>query len=184
MDPAAGMNPSTPVNTAAPAGMDERGPSVPGEVPRAVVPVEGHDAPSPDPRGLHPAPAVGRVIHVGLRIRPLRGRFMDVLGPVRHPEPAVLSGIDPVSRRRWLLLYFGLKHPAVLLGVNPLSRRRLLLRFSLSRGLGLDFLRRRRLFRRSGWILSRCGRPGLNGSLGRRLLGLRLGGSRREQEGE
>src|SRR5216683_1645364 len=159
MDPAAGMNPSTPVNTAAPAGMDERGPSVPGEVPRAVVPVEGHDTPSPDPRGLHPGPAVGRVIHVGLRIRPLRGRFMDVLGPVRHPEPAVLSGIDPVSRRRWLLLYFGLKHPAVLLGVNPLSRR-------------------------SGWILSRCGRPGLNGSLGRRLLGLRLGGSRREQEGE
>src|SRR5258708_26811014 len=94
MDPAAGMNPSTPVTTAAPAGMDKRGPSVPGEVPRAVVAVERHDAPSPDPRGGDPCPAVGWIVHVGLRIRPLHGGFMDVLGAVRHPYPAVLRGVD------------------------------------------------------------------------------------------
>src|SRR6266849_6871146 len=138
MDPAAGMVPSTPVNTAAPAGMDERGPSVPGEVPRAVVPVERHDAPSPNPRGLYPSPAVGRVIHVGLRIRPLRGRFMDVLGPVRHPEPAVLSGINPMSCLRRLVWRFGLKHPAVMIGVDPLSRRWLLGRCGLGVRWGLD----------------------------------------------
>src|SRR5258708_30681660 len=48
----------TSPGTEGPRSSMPAGAAVPGEVPRAVVPVEGHDAPSPDPRGLHPAPAV------------------------------------------------------------------------------------------------------------------------------
>jgi hypothetical protein len=175
---------SAPV-IAPPSRMEVRGPSVPGEVPRPMVTVEGHRAPSPHPRRFHPYPAVSRVIHVGLRVRSLHRRLMDVLRSVRHPDPAVLSGIGPLPVLLRLRRFgrVDLIHPP-LIGVDPMSvGLRLLWCLSLNLGLGLAFLRRRRLFRRSGRRLSGWRGRGLNRDLGRQL-GLRLSGSRLGQQGD
>ena len=169
--------------------MKVRGPSIPGEVPRPLRAVERHNAPSPDPRRGDPCPAVGRVVDEGLWVGAVQRRFTDVLDGVRHPEPAILRGENPLSAPYWLLWRLRCRHPAVrrrLLRCFRYPDRAVLIRmdppslcirrhcgFALSLGLDLDLLRRGRgLLRRNGRNLSGRRSRWLNGCLRSRRSGL------------
>lgn len=123
---------------------------VPAEVPGSPNTEERVRAPSPNPRRCEPQPAIVGVVHIGIGVFVGRRALVHVLIAVRHEHPAVLVRIDPLARR------------------GALRRRRWIL------GLGLIFALgwRRRLRRRRGRRLGRCGRWGLHRR--RRLSRLRL----------
>src|SRR5581483_7542773 len=64
---------------------------------RAERPPIGRDTETEHPGRHHPAPPELRVIDVAIGERRLR-KDVRVDALIRHPEPAVLRGVDPLSR--------------------------------------------------------------------------------------
>src|SRR5882724_2206341 len=59
-------------------------------------------APTPKPRCGDPRPADPYTIDVLIRRSGAVGSFVDVLLAIRHPDPAILAGVDPLTRLvRW-----------------------------------------------------------------------------------
>ena len=125
--------------------------AVPREARRSVDPEVRPRSPAPDPRRNQPGPSVGGIVDVHVRFAVPGRRRVGVCVPIRHPHPAVLVRVDPLTRRNGL---GGL-------GLGLASRRRRRLHWRSRRRL--RWRSRRRLRRRRG------------------CLGSRLGGSRRHR---
>ena len=109
---------------------------------QASVPAKAHrtagaevriGTPAPNPRCRQPHPSVAGVVHIGIGGCVVAGAFVGVLVSVRHPNPAVLTRVNPLAPT------CRLNSPRGLL---------LNLRLRLGMGLGLDWWRWRLLRRR------------------------------------
>jgi hypothetical protein len=80
-------------------------PTIPAPV-QAAIPAKaegpakskvGIAPPAPDPRRRQPRPAVARVVHIGIWIGIACRAFVDVLIAIGHPNPAILTCVDPLT---------------------------------------------------------------------------------------
>ena len=68
----------------------------PGEAPRSEGPEVRPRSPSPYPRCNHPRPSVDRGVDELVRLAVSTGRHIRVRVSIRHPDPTVLGGVDPL----------------------------------------------------------------------------------------
>ena len=90
----AASGPDRPTAVAVPAAVAV---AVPAEARPPIHAEVRARADAPDPRRHDPAPAVGRVVHVHVRVG--AGRQVRVPGAVGHEDPAVLPRVDPLPGR-------------------------------------------------------------------------------------
>ncbi len=74
----------------------------PGEARRSEESEVRPRSPAPYPRCNHPRPSVGRVVDELVRLTESAGRHVGVRVSIRHPDPTILGGVDPLPGRSGL----------------------------------------------------------------------------------
>ncbi len=74
----------------------------PGEAPRSEDSEVRPRSPAPYPRCNHPRPSVDRVVDELVRLTVSAGRHIGVRVSIRHPDPTILGGVDPMPGRSGL----------------------------------------------------------------------------------